>query len=182
MADRTVTSRMGKAKVDAFVAKYKLDPKHKTVASKIAHLLLDARKALPGVPIPVTQVARVVHHLARTPKEDSKQAQIVRGSMQRARELLMEQHECSLVNERGLGVRATTDADDHVAKRVRDVARRVSSATRMLSREAALIDVNEVKNQENRRWFRTDVLPTVKLLQSEKRLDRLAGLLPAKGE
>jgi hypothetical protein len=170
--------RSAKGRVDAFVASWEYDKADKAIVHRIAKFLWAARKSLPGVPVPVTQVARAVNGLARAPRDDSPQAFVVRSALGRVREILRAEHGCSVTTERGLGIRATTDADDQVKTRVTESARRVASAARALASESAIVDPAVIKNKELARFFRTEITPTVKMLEKENLIERLAGILP----
>ena len=179
MNENSMTSKVARDRAASVASAYKADTGASTLAEKVVAFLLYARKEAPGVYFQANVVAKAVLVLSKQPSLESKQADVVRGSVSRARVIMLEKHECSLHVERGRGMRATTGDDDQAKTRVEVAAKRFVSAEGALSREAAIVDPAKIKDETRRRWFKQEVLGSIKLLELDRKIDKL---LPPKPE
>lgn len=150
-----------------------------SIPERVAHLLWEARKASPGEILPKNLVAKAVLGLPKTPPIDSDKTNLISRSVTAARAIMREKYGCSIHTEIGVGIRATTTADDQVSTRVTQAAIALESRARTLAAETSLVDPSEVKNEVNRKWLKNEVIPTVRKLEAEGRLQKL---LPPKQE
>lgn len=143
------------------------------IAARAASFLDHAARKRPGHPISWSLVTLKVMGGTRMPNPDN---EIVRVMMRRAgmiRDALGKLYGRGLENISGLGVRATSDADDFVATQIKRKAKRARAATESLAADVAKIDVRAMKNKQLRGWME-DLTPA--LASHNARLSKL--LLP----
>jgi hypothetical protein len=167
---------MSKQSLNDYVSGFKLEGKM-SMAERVALFLLGASKVAPKQPIPKNLIAKAVFGLSKTPPKDGDKVDVISSTLARSREILRERFGVTLDVERGRGARATVDHDDHVNTRVKQTARGLVSKHKALVAEASIVDADKIKNETNKKWFKSQVLTTTKLLSAE---ERILKLLPPK--
>ena len=164
-----------KVAIDAYIAKYQ--PDKASIAERIAKVLFDLSKIAPEVPISKGLVTKAVLNLKITPNAESDKVKMVNGQIAAARVIMRDKYACSIHTETYLGWRATTTSTDQARTRVAATSRRLVSAHQALAQEAALVDAEKIEDPALKKWFKTEVKPTTKLLEVD---DRIKRLLPPK--
>lgn len=149
-------------------------------AQRMAHFLdWMCKNGFAYVLIPANLVCKAINGYARKPTMGSEEVQSVQGASSRVRNILRKQYNRSLWVVKGEGMRATVDATDAAGTTLRRTAERAASVHRSLAAERAIIDPNEIKDERLRRWVKSGVDATLKMLETD---DRLMKLLPPKDE
>lgn len=161
-----------------YIAGFKIEGKM-SFAERIAVFLKGAADIAPKQLIAKQYIAKAIFGLTKTPLKKSDKVDIVAGAMGRARAICQERYGRSIYVAQGLGARLTTDDDDAVATTVAKTASRLVSAHTALAAEARLVDEKKLTDGEPKRWFKTNVKPTVMMLEAG---ERIAKLLPPKRE
>lgn len=148
------------------------------IVARTAAFLDFAAKKLPGTPIAWTFVTKCVIGGGRMPTPDSKNVIDMMRRASNVRTILQRDYGRGLENVSGLGVRATTDADDYANTQLRRDASRYDRAGKKLVSSIANVDPKTMKNKDLRAWVEKDL--RLALSSHNERLSQL--LLPPGAE
>lgn len=142
--------------------------KKASIAHRIAHFLDASAQEYPSQYAAYSLVAKAVLMLGRMPRQDSKEAGMVRRSMARVRQILQKDYRRELDTQVGIGVRATTDSADTLQTSMPKRMRRLESARVAVVQTAQLIDVSTLPNTPAlapwKKWMQKDVKEVLSLL------------------
>ncbi len=151
---------------------------------QIAHFLLWAKTALPGVFFNPKQVTRAISGYPPNARVGDDQVKVVKNSMSRAKDYLLGgigtdgSSKGVIVYDRGLGHRCAVDDDEATEKGMRKSFDRVQSSKRSLARVTKAISQAGISDPNNKRFYK-EVVSSSTLLPSDVEA-RIAELLPAK--
>lgn len=105
---------------------------------------------------------------AKTPRVDSEETNRVKAKNSRVKRILQTQFGCSLATIPGVGIRATVDSDDTAHNVLRHSVRRFDSGKRGLEETLNVIDTDEMKDADMRKYILNDLRPAIKQLNSPR--------------
>lgn len=129
---------------------YRLDTTMK-IPARVAHFLDFAADKWPHRPIPYNVLLMFVMGYDRVPSMTDSDINHLKNSMQRAKKVLHETYNRGLIPERGLGVRASVDADDRTEHELIPAGKRLESAGTKFVAIRSSIDPSEFSNTEHGR-------------------------------
>lgn len=141
---------------------------------RLAHLLDWCAKKYPRQALPLNIALKGIEGYSRTPRMDSQEVQQLKSKVQRSKRILLEKYSRTLVSEKGIGIWATVDHDDHVEKGVIKAAERLTSAKKSLQAIVDIVDPTKIK----RRDLKSFLGNVNGVLRAAKEADFNAKLLP----
>lgn len=128
---------------------------------KIAAFLLWARDREPKRYITLAEVARAVYGVSRAGADHENS---IRRRLTAVNRLLHEEHRTALVNQVGVGVRATVGDEDTARTALPKRMRRLDSARRAVIATTDIIDTRKITDGALRKWVETGARKAVGLL------------------
>ena len=139
--------RSSNRRTDFNAPEYRLDTRMKFPA-RIAHFLDFCACKWPHRPIPANVVLMYVMGYDRLPSMNDSDIEHLKNSMPRAKKVLHDVYNRGLINERGIGYRASVDAEDRTEKELVPAGRRLELAGEAFGRIRSSINPNDFSNTE----------------------------------
>lgn len=155
---------MARKKKSIDIQSYKY-PSDFTKTQRIAHFLDWLAKKYPRQFAQYNLITRAINGYRRTPGLKTREVELVRSSLTRAKQILSEDYHRGAVTMPSVGVRGTIDDDDRAANELPIKMRRLSSAKRSVERTVEGIDPRKVTDPKIKKWLRTDVGMIMKSLE-----------------
>lgn len=138
------------------IAKYEIDL-GMSRTKRLAHYLDWAAKNLPRQWLQYNILWQSINGFKTLPRLDSKEVEIVKGSMPGVRKVLLNVYQRGMVTARGVGVRATTDDADLLVHDVTQRSQGVANAINKFTQVVNLVNPSNIPKTEEMAPYRKNL-------------------------